>query len=98
MNGELQINKSQILMFESEDGSFHLEVRLEDETVWLTQGMIVELFQSSKANISEHIANIFSEGELSPESTVRKSEQFRRRAYGWLNENEISTIWTSSFP
>ena len=72
MNGELQINKSQILMFESEDGSFHLEVRLEDETVWLTQGMIVELYQSSKANISEHIANIFAEGELSPESTVRK--------------------------
>ena len=72
MNCELQINKSQILMFESEDGSFHLEVRLEDETVWLTQGMIVELFQSSKANISEHIANIYAEGELSPESTVRK--------------------------
>lgn len=72
MNGELQINKSQILMFESEDGSFHLEVRLEDETVWLTQAMLVELFQSSKANISEHIANIFADGELSPESTVRK--------------------------
>ena len=72
MNGEMQISKSQMLMFESEDGKFHIDVRFEDETVWLTQAMIVQLFESSKANISEHIANIFASGELSPEATVRK--------------------------
>ena len=47
------------------------EVRLEDETVWLTQAQIVELFQSSKANISEHIKNIYEQGELDESSTVR---------------------------
>ena len=72
MKGELQIQKSQMLMFESEDGAFHIDVRFEDETVWLTQAMIVQLFESSKANISEHITNIFASGELSPEATVRK--------------------------
>ncbi|MBP5641212.1 MAG: virulence RhuM family protein [Victivallales bacterium] len=61
-----------MLIFESEDGKFHIEVRFEDETVWLTQALIVQLFDSSKANISEHIANIFASGELSPEATVRK--------------------------
>ena len=49
-----------------------VEVRLEDETVWLTQSQLVDLFGSSKANISEHIRNIYAEGELSREATVRK--------------------------
>lgn len=48
-----------------------LEVRLEDENVWLTQAQIVELFQSSKANISEHITNIYEQEELDEASTVR---------------------------
>lgn len=65
-------------MFESEDGQFHIDVRFEDETVWLTQAMIVELFESSKANVSEHIANIFSSGELSSEATVRKYRTVQR--------------------
>jgi hypothetical protein len=47
-------------------------VRLEEETVWLTQAQLVELFQSSKANISEHIKHIFEEGELNENSVVRK--------------------------
>ena len=49
-----------------------IEVRLEDETVWLSQAQLAELFQSSKANISEHISNIFAEKELLEPSTVRK--------------------------
>lgn len=47
-------------------------MRIEGETVWLTQAQLVELFQSSKANISEHIKNIYTERELTPEATVRK--------------------------
>ena len=49
-----------------------LDARLEDETVWLTQQLMAELFQSSKQNISHHINSIYEEGELLPEATVRK--------------------------
>lgn len=62
--------KSEIILYQPEE-TVKLEVRLEDETVWLTQAQIVELFQSSKANISEHIKNIYEQGELEEGSTVR---------------------------
>ena len=67
-----EMQKSQFLIYQSEDGKIKLDVRFEDETVWLTQAMIVELFQSSKANVSEHIKHIFEEDELKPEAVVRK--------------------------
>lgn len=73
-----EIQKSHFLIYQSEDGKIKLDVRFEDETVWLTQAMIVDLFQSSKANVSEHIANIFAEGELTPEATVRKFRTVRQ--------------------
>lgn len=65
-------DKGQIIIYQSEDGQTNIDVLLEDETVWLTQRQLVELYQSSKANISEHIRNIYDEGELDQESTVRK--------------------------
>jgi len=64
--------KSEFLVYQTEDGRVKLDVRLDNETVWLTQQMMVELFQSSKQNINHHIQNIYSEGELSPEATVKK--------------------------
>ena len=60
----------EIVLYQA-DSSVSLEVRLENETVWLTQAQIVDLFQSSKANISEHIANIFEQEELDEGATVR---------------------------
>jgi hypothetical protein len=63
---------SELLLYKTEDGQTKIEVRLEDETVWLTQADLVELFQSSKSNISEHIKHIFDEGELKQNSVVRK--------------------------
>ncbi len=57
---------------QTEDGRTKIEVKLEDETVWLTQAQMIELFQSSKPNISEHIKHIFEEGELREEAVVRK--------------------------
>ena len=54
------------------DEEVRLEVRMEDETVWLTQAQMVELFNSSKQNISLHISNIYKEGELSQNSTVKE--------------------------
>lgn len=61
-----------IIIYQTEDGKTKIEVTLADETVWLTQAQLVELFQSSKANISEHIKHIFEEGELDEKSVVRK--------------------------
>ena len=75
---------TEIIMFQSADGATKIDVRMEDETVWLTQAQMVELFQSSKANISEHIKNIFSEGELIEDSVVR---DFRTTAADGKNYN-----------
>ncbi|MCF8235874.1 MAG: virulence RhuM family protein [Bacteroidales bacterium] len=62
---------SEILLYQNKAGDIKIDVRLEDETVWLTQAQLCELFQKSKATISEHIKNVFEEGELSPSATVR---------------------------
>jgi hypothetical protein len=64
--------QNQIVIYTGEDGQSRLEVKFQGETVWLTQAQLVDLFQSSKANISEHIKNIFLEGELDKNSVVRK--------------------------
>ncbi|KAF5411193.1 MAG: virulence RhuM family protein [Euryarchaeota archaeon] len=65
-------NNSQILLYQTEGGQTKIEVLLEDETVWLTQKLIAELFQTTKQNISRHIQNIYAEGELTPDSTVKE--------------------------
>ena len=65
------MNESEILIYTNEDGSTNIEVKLEDETVWLTQQQLVDLYQSSKSNVSEHIKHIFEEGELEENSVVR---------------------------
>lgn len=63
---------NEIIIYKTTDNETEIEVKFDNDTVWLEQGQIVELFQSSKANISEHIKHIFSEEELSPVATVRK--------------------------
>lgn len=62
---------NQIIFYQTKDGETGIDVKLENETVWLTQNQLVELFQSSKANISEHIKHVFQSGELDKDSTVR---------------------------
>ena len=64
--------KNEIILYQSNDLSEKLEVRIEEDTIWLTQTQIVNLFDSSKANISEHIKHIFQTGELNKKATVRK--------------------------
>ena len=61
-----------ILIYQSEDGLTHIDVRMEQETVWLTQQQLCELYQTSKSNVSEHIKHIFEDGELEQELVVRK--------------------------
>lgn len=65
-------NQGEIVIYQTDDGDTKIDVRFVDETVWLTQAQLVELFHSSKANISEHIKHIFEEGELDEISVVRK--------------------------
>ena len=70
---------SQIVLYQpNETISIEVKLDVEYDTVWLTQQQMVELFASSKANISEHISNIFQQGELQPESTVRKFRIVRK--------------------
>ncbi|MCK1804157.1 virulence RhuM family protein [Brevibacterium sp. R8603A2] len=71
-------SSSEILLYQRDDGRTAIEVRLDGETVWVTQAQLVELFQSSKANISEHISNIFDEGEVDPSATVREFRTVRQ--------------------
>lgn len=69
---EKSATSSQILLYQTEDGRSRIEVRLEDETVWLSQDLMAELFQTTKQNISLHIHNIFKEGELDQHSVVKE--------------------------
>jgi hypothetical protein len=71
------MEQGEIILYQP-DEAVKLEVRLEDETVWLTQAQIVDLFQSSKANISEHIKNIYDQKELEESSTVRDFRTVRQ--------------------
>ncbi len=64
--------KSSIAIYQNEDGKIRIDARVENDTIWLTQAQMVQLFQSSKANINEHISRVFEEGELDETSTVRK--------------------------
>ena len=66
-------NQSEIIIYQADDGLTHLDVKISDETVWLPQQQMGELFQSSKANISEYIKNIFPERKLQEGAVVRKS-------------------------
>jgi len=63
---------SEIIIYQTEDGRTRIEVRMENETVWLSQAQMAELFQTTKQNVSLHINNAFAEGELTPEATVKE--------------------------
>nr|WP_321467221.1 RhuM family protein [uncultured Desulfobulbus sp.] len=67
------IDSGAVVIYQTEDGRTTLDVRFQDETVWLTQAQMVTLFQRDKRTISEHVRNIFKEGELIEEAVVRKS-------------------------
>lgn len=71
-------NKGEVIIYQSEDGLTHIDVKLEDDTIWLTQQQMAELFQSSRTNVVEHIRNIYYEGELDQSSTCREFRQVRK--------------------
>ncbi len=72
MNENPPQTQSEILIYQTEDGRTRIDVHLEDETVWLSQKLLAELFQKDVRTINEHIKNIYAEGELEPKATIRK--------------------------
>lgn len=71
-------NYGEFLIYQSEDGLINIEVKIQDETVWLTQQQMADLFQTSRTNIVEHIKHIYEERELDENSTCRKFRQVRK--------------------
>ncbi len=80
-------NPSQFLVYADEAGKVHLEVRFDGETVWLSQEQLVALFDSSKANISEHISNVLADGELAAGATVRDFRTVRQEGSRQVNRS-----------
>ncbi len=74
--------QSELLLYQTEDGQTKIEVTTDGDTVWLSQSQMIELFQSSKSNISDHIKRIFEEGEL--EETSLKP--FRKINFPLINQ------------
>ena len=72
------IPSSEIILYQTEDGRNRIEVRLENETVWLTQQLMAELFKTTVPNISMHVRNIYADGELTSEATLKKFLTVRR--------------------
>lgn len=71
-------NYGEILIYQSDDGLTNIEVKVQDETVWLTQQQMADLFRTSRTNVVEHIKHIYDEGELDENSTCRKFRQVRK--------------------
>lgn len=79
--------KGEILVYQTEGGQVKLDVRLQEETVWLTQPLMAELFQTTQQNISQHILNIYEEGELTEEATHKKFLSVRQEGKRQVQRN-----------
>lgn len=92
---------SEIVFYQGEDGRSRIQVRLDGGTVWLTQVMMAELFQTTKQNISLHIRNIFKEGELDPAATVRRRStvqpEGRRRVRRLVDHYNLEMVLAISY-
>ncbi len=80
-------DKTQFLLYTSEDGKVKIETRMQNQTVWLTQTQMAELFQTTQQNVSLHIQNIFESAELNPESTHKKYLSVRREGSRDIQRN-----------
>lgn len=79
--------KGELLVYQSDDGQVKLDVRLQDETVWRTQPLMAELFQTTQQKVSQHIQNIYQEGELHQEATHKKSLSVRQEGVRQVQRN-----------
>ncbi len=74
----MEQNRGEIIIYQADDGQTNINVKMQDETVWLTQQQMAELYQTSRTNVVEHIKHIYDEGELDEESTCRNFRQVRK--------------------
>ena len=88
------MNNNEIIIYQTEDGVTKISVTLDGDTVWLTQEQMADLFQKSKSTISEHIGNIYAEGELSRETTMRKfgNSEFSTKPTNYYNLDVIISV------
>ena len=88
------MDKNQIVIYQTEDGLTKINVNLENDTVWLTQAQMSELFQKSKSTINEHIQNIYEEGELNEAETMRKfgNSEFSTKPTNYYNLDVIISV------
>lgn len=82
-------NNGEIIIYQTDDGLTHIDVKMEDETVWLTQQQMAELYRTSRTNVVEHIAHIYEEGELDENSTCRKFRQVRQEGNRQVNREMV---------
>ena len=82
-------NNGEIIIYQTDDGLTHIDVKMEDETVWLTQQQMAELYQTSRTNVVEHITHIYEEGELDENSTCRKFRQIRQEGSRQVNREMV---------
>lgn len=88
------MNTGEILLYQNQDGSIKIDVRLEEETVWLTQDQMAQLFGKAKSTINEHIKNIFEDGELQEELCLHKFgiSEFQQKAPNYYNLDVIISV------
>lgn len=82
-------NNGEIIIYQTDDGLTHIDVKMEDETVWLTQQQMAELYQTSRTNVVGHITHIYEEGELDENSTCRKFRQVRQEGTRQVNREMV---------
>lgn len=89
-------SKGEVILYKAPDGKIQLDVKLEDETVWLTPVQMAELFDKARPTILEHIKNVYDEGELDRDSTCRKFRQVQsegnRKIVRWIDYYNLDTI------
>ena len=88
------MDNSEIIIYKTEDGLTQVDVTFTDDTVWLTQEQMAELFQKAKSTINEHINNIYNEGELRKEDTLRKfgNSEFSTKPTNYYNLDMIISV------
>ena len=94
MKSKTEENNSEFLIFKTEDKKISVDVRLEDETVWLTIDAMAKLFEKSRSTINEHILNIYEEGELQKSTSVRKigNSDFSTKPTNYYNLDVIISV------
>lgn len=88
------MSNSEILIYQKTDGNIKIDVRLEEETVWLTQAQMAELFGKGRRKITEHIQNVFAEGELDEKVVCRNFRHTTQHGaiQGKLRQRRLNTI------